>query len=224
MDKQDKQFDKAEKARRKREVEGNKTRQERNRSLFFQGVQAAVILGLGFAVASLANSKTYIPVVTVLGADGEVLKQRVIDQDNVDQEQAIIEKTLFDMIRACETFDPKRKQQLSDTCHTYQTQQVAREYEEVTNPENPQNPYVLLGENDWIEGQPYLMNKVGDEYQVSFKSITHKWGDKEPVERRSLATIKIAHTLVPRALGDRWENPFGTLATVYRKSEELSRR
>jgi len=182
MDKQDKQFDKAEKARRKREVEGNKTRQERNRSLFFQGVQAIAILGLGFAVASLANSKTYIPVVTVLGADGEVLKQRVIDQDNVDQEQAIIEKTLFDMIRACETFDPKRKQQLSDTCHTYQTQQVAREYEEVTKlasttkaeqmaclprwPRfasavdgrgigmNPQNPYVLLGENDWIEGQP----------------------------------------------------------------------
>lgn len=54
----DKQFSKTEKARRNREIEGNKTRQERNRSLFFQGVQAIAILGLGFAVASLANSKT----------------------------------------------------------------------------------------------------------------------------------------------------------------------
>lgn len=220
----DKDFNKTEKARRKREVEGNKTRQERNRSLFFQGIQAAVILGLGFAVASLANSKTYIPVVTVLGVDGEVLKQRVITNDNVDQEQAIIENVMFDMIRACETFDPKRKQQLSDTCHTYQTQQVAREYEELISPENLQNPYVTLGENDWIEAQPYRMNKVGDEYQVAFKAITHKWGDKEPTERRYLSTVKVAHTLVPRALGERWENPFGTLSTVYRKSEELSRQ
>jgi len=220
----DKKFETTEKARRKREVEGNKTRQERNRSLFFLGVQAVVILGLGFAVASLAKSKTYIPVVTVLGADGEVLKQRVVDKDNVDKEQAVIEKVLFDMIRTCNTFDLRRKQQLSDTCHTYMTQAVAAEYEKLISPDNPFNPYLALGENDWTEAQPYLMNKVGDEYQVAFKSTTHKWGDKDPTERRSLATIKVAHTLVPRALGERWENPFGTLATLYRKSEELSSR
>ena len=136
----DKQFEKEEKARRKRELEGNKTKQERNRSLLAQGVQAVVILGLGFAVASLANSKTYIPVVTVLGADGEVLKQRVIDQDNVGKEDAVTEKVLFDMIRACNTFDLRRKQQLSDTCHTYMTPDVAAEYEKELSPENPTNP------------------------------------------------------------------------------------
>lgn len=220
----DKKFEKDEKARRKREVEGQKTRQERNRSLFFQAVQAVSMLGLGFAVAALANSKTYIPVVTVIDSQGEVLKQRVIDNDNVDKEQAIIEKVLFDMIRTCNTFDQRRMQQLSDTCHTYMTQPVATEYEKEVSPTNPLNPYLTLGENDWIEAQPYLINKVGDEYQVSFKSTIHKWGDKDPVERRYVATIKVAHTLVPRALGERWENPFGTLATLYRKSEELSRR
>ena len=220
----DKQFTKEEKARRKRELEGNKTKQERNRSLLAQGVQAVVILSLGFAVASLANSKTYIPVVTVLGADGEVLKQRVIDKDNVGKEEAVTEKVLFDMIRACNTFDLRRKQQLSDTCHTYMTPDVAAEYEKELSPENPTNPYLSLGEKDWIEAQPYMMNKVGDEYQVSFNSLKHRWGDNQPVEHRYLATIKVNHTLVPRALGERWENPFGTLATLYRKSEELSRR
>jgi type IV secretion system protein VirB8 len=104
------------------------------------------------------------------------------------------------------------------------TQQVATEYEKLISPTNPQNPYLALGENDWTEAQPILMNKVGDEYQVTFKSTTHKWGNKDPVERRYVATIKVAHTLVPRALGERWENPFGTLATLYRKSEELSRQ
>lgn len=220
----DKQFEKEEKARRKRALEGNKTKQERNRSLLAQGVQAVVILGLGFAVASLANSKVYIPVVTVLGADGEVLKQRVIDKDNVGQEDAVTEKVLFDMIRSCNTFDLRRKQQLSDTCHTYMTPDVAAEYEKELSPENPTNPYLSLGEKDWIEAQPYMMNKVGDEYQVSFNSIMHRWGDNQPIEHRYLATIKVNHTLVPRALGERWENPFGTLATLYRKSEELSRR
>ncbi|PMU22988.1 MULTISPECIES: type IV secretion system protein [unclassified Pseudomonas] len=211
-------------ARRKRQLEHKKVKQERNRSYFLNGAFALALLGSAIAIAFLAETKTFVNVVTVIGADGEVLKQRTVTAENVDKEQAVIEGVLFDFIRACNTFDPRRKQQLSDTCHTYMTRNVAVEYEKEISPDNARNPYASLGENDWIEAQPKRMNKVGDEYQVIFLSTNHKWGDKEPRVTSYLATIKVAHTMVPRALGDRWENPFGTLATLYRKSEELSRQ
>nr|WP_228857433.1 type IV secretion system protein [Pseudomonas syringae]QOQ33325.1 Inner membrane protein forms channel for type IV secretion of T-DNA complex, VirB8 [Pseudomonas syringae pv. actinidiae] len=220
----DKILKKEEIARRQRQLENKKVKQERNRGYFLIGAFAVALLGSAIANAFLAETKTFINVVTVIGADGEVLKQRTVTKDNVDQEQAVIEGVLFDLIRACNTFDPKRKQQLSDTCHTYMTRSVAQEYEKEISPDNPRNPYAMLGENDWIEAQPKRMNKVGDEYQVMFLSTNHKWGDKEPTVTSYLATIKVDHTMIPRQLGDRWENPFGTLATLYRKSEELSRQ
>lgn len=220
----DKTLKKDEIARRKRQLENKKVKQERNRGYFLNAAFAVALLGSAIAIAFLAETKTFINVVTVIGADGEVLKQRTVTKDNVDKEQAIIEGVLFDFIRACNTFDPRRKQQLSDTCHTYMTRNVAVEYEKEISPDNPRNPYAMLGENDWIEAQPKRMNKIGDEYQVMFLSTNHKWGDKEPTVISYLATIKVDHTMIPRQLGDRWENPFGTLATLYRKSEELSRQ
>ncbi|MHB9376186.1 VirB8 family type IV secretion system protein (plasmid) [Pseudomonas amygdali pv. morsprunorum] len=219
----DKDFSKTEIARRKRALGHAKTTQERNRGYWIVGFMGTGMIALALAVAVLADSKTFIPVVTVIDEHGEVLKQRVITKDNVNQEQAVIEKVLLDFIRSCNTFDPRRKQQLSDTCHIYLTPTTAREYEAEISPDNPVNPYAFLGENDWVEAQPVRMNKIGDEYQIAFKSTHHKWGDKEAKVTSYLATVKVAHTLVPRELGDRWENPFGTLATLYRKSEEISR-
>ncbi|MCH4881219.1 VirB8/TrbF family protein [Pseudomonas sp. SDO528_S397] len=220
----DKTFKNDEQLRRKALREGQKTKQERNRSFYLNGIQAVAILGLGIAVAALAEIHTVIPVVATIGADGEVLKMRVIDQDNVSSEDALIQGALYDFVGACNTFDPKRKQQLSDACHLFITPDIAREYEQLINPENPDNPYLTLDAKDWIEAQAYGMNKVGDVYQVSFRSYLHKWGTKDPVVTNYVANVKIDNTLKPRALGDRWVNPLGTLATVYRKSEELSRR
>ncbi len=125
----DKELKKDEIARRKRQLEHKRVKQERNRSYFMNGAFALALVGAGIAIAFLAESKTFINVVTVIGADGEVLKQRTVTAENVDKEQAIIEGVLFDFIRACNTFDPRRKQQLSDTCHTYMTRNVAVEYE-----------------------------------------------------------------------------------------------
>lgn len=86
----DKTFKNDEQLRRKALREGQKTKQERNRSFYLNGIQAVAILGLGIAVAALAEIHTVIPVVATIGADGEVLKMRVIDQDNVSSEDALI--------------------------------------------------------------------------------------------------------------------------------------
>lgn len=136
----DKTFKNDEQLRRKALREGQKTKQERNRSFYLNGIQAVAILGLGIAVAALAEIHTVIPVVATIGADGEVLKMRVIDQDNVSSEDALIQGALYDFVSACNTFDPKRKQQLSDACHLFITPDIAREYEQLVNPENPDNP------------------------------------------------------------------------------------
>ena len=59
----DKTFKNDEQLRRKALREGQKTKQERNRSFYLNGIQAVAILGLGIAVAALAEIHTVIPVV-----------------------------------------------------------------------------------------------------------------------------------------------------------------
>ncbi len=51
----DKTFKNDEQLRRKALREGQKTKQERNRSFYLNGIQAVAILGLGIAVAALAE-------------------------------------------------------------------------------------------------------------------------------------------------------------------------
>lgn len=220
----DKTFKNDEALRRKTLREGQKVKQERNRSLFLNGAQAISIVALACAVYVLSDLHTVIPVVATIGADGEVLRMRVIDKENVSAEQALIEGDLYSFVEACNTFDPRRKQALSDTCHLYTTPDVARQYEQEINPDNPRNPYGILGEKEWIEAKAFGINKVGDTYQVSFVSNFHQAGKPDPVPTTYTANLKIANTLVPRSLGERWVNPLGTVVTVYRKSEELSRR
>ncbi|MQT27557.1 mating pair formation protein [Pseudomonas helleri] len=220
----DKTFKNDEALRRKTLREGQKVKQERNRSLFLNGAQAISIVALACAVYVLSDLHTVIPVVTTIGADNEVLRMRVIDKENVSAEQALVESDLYSFVEACNTFDPRRKQALSDMCHLYTTPDVARQYEQEINPDNPTNPYAVLGEKEWIESKAYSINKVGDTYQVSFVSNFHQSGKPEPVATTYIANLKIANTLVPRSLGERWVNPLGTVVTVYRKSEELNRR
>ena len=220
----DKTFKNDEAVRRNSLREQQKVKQERNRSLFLNGAQAISIVALACAVYVLSDLHTVIPVVATIGADGEVLKMRVIDKYNVSAEQALIESDLYAFVNACNTFDPRRRQSLSDTCHLYTTPEVARQYEQEINPDNPRNPYALLGEKEWIEAEAYSINKVGDIYQISFTSNFHQAGKADPVPTNYTANLKIANTLVPRQLGDRWVNPLGTVITLYRKSEELSRR
>lgn len=220
----DKTFKNDEELRRKTLREQQKIKQERNRSLFLNGAQAISLVALACAVYVLSDLHTVIPVVATVGADGEVLKMRVIDKDNVGAEDALIEADLYDFVNACNTFDPRRRQVLSDTCHLYSTPEVARQYEQEISPDNPANPYATLGEKEWIDGRAYAINKVGDVYQVSFTSYFHQAGKNELIATNYTANVKLAHTLQPRKLGDRWVNPLGTVITVYRKNEELSRR
>lgn len=220
----DKTFKNDEALRRKTLREGQKVKQERNRSLFLNGAQAVSILALACAVYVLSDLHTVIPVVATIGADGEVLRMRVIDKENVSAEQALIEGDLYSFVEACNTFDPRRRQALSDTCHLYTTPDVARQYEQEINPDNPKNPYAILGEKEWIEAKAFGINKVGDTYQVSFVSNFYQAGKPDPVPTTYTANLKIANTVVPRSLGERWVNPLGTVITLYRKSEELSRR
>ncbi len=62
------------------------------------------------------------------------------------------------------------------------TPDIAREYEQLINPENPDNPYLTLDAKDWIEVRAYGMNKVGDVYQVfCLDPIRTSAGTKDPV-------------------------------------------
>lgn len=220
----DKTLKNDEEARRKHLVEGRKVRQERNRAIFGRTLDAVAILGLAVAVVVLSDIHTVIPVVTVIGADGEVLKQRIVDKDSVTSEESIIESDLYTFINACNTFDPRMKQEMSDVCHLFSSPEVARQYEQEISPDNPDNPYAHLSEKSWISAQAYGITKLGDIYQVSFNSNYHETPTSKVVQTKYVATVKLTHTLKPRKLGDRWVNPLGTVATTYRKNEELSRQ
>lgn len=211
-------------ARRKHVVEGRKVKQERNRAIFGRVLDAAAILGLSVAVVVLSDIHTVIPVVTVIGKDGEVLEQRVVDKNNVSAEESLIEAALYKFVNACNTFDPRTKQVLSDTCHLFSSPEVARMYEQEINPDNPDNPYLHLSDKSWIDAQTVGINKIGDVYQVAFNSNYHETPTSKPVATKYVATVKLRHTLEPRALGDRWINPLGAVVTTYRKNEELSRQ
>lgn len=220
----DKTFKHDEEARRKHLVENKKLRQERNRSLLGQGIQAVVSIGLVVAVAFLSKTHTVIPVVTVIGADGEVLKQRVVDKNNVSSEEALIESDLYTFINACNTFDPRARQEMSDICHMFSSPEVARQYEHEIAADNARNPYLSLDDKAWITAQAYGITKIGDLYQVAFNSNYYATPTSDPKTTQYVATVKVQHTGEPRALGDRWINPLGTVITVYRKNEELSRQ
>ncbi|KLB88073.1 type VI secretion protein, partial [Xanthomonas euvesicatoria] len=61
----------------------NKLKQERNRAYLLIGLLLFVVGGMASAVTVLANVHTVIPVVSVIDANGHVVKQQVVNKETI---------------------------------------------------------------------------------------------------------------------------------------------
>lgn len=202
----------------------NKLKQERNRAYLFIVLLLICIAGLTSAVTVLSVIHTVIPVVSVIDAQGHVVKQEVVTPETITGQESFIRSQVYDFVMYCNTFDASWRQHFADLCRLQSTDTVAKEYDFETSPENPNNPYYQLGQN----GKRYpkitgITALSKDAYQVSFQSITEKPGTEQKIEYFT-ALVRFTFTYKPLALGDRWENPLGFVATSYRKDQELSRQ
>ncbi|AKM33205.1 type VI secretion protein (plasmid) [Pandoraea faecigallinarum] len=202
----------------------NKLKQERNRAYLFIGLLLFVVGGMASAITVLASIHTVIPVVSVMDANGHVLKQQVVDRETITAQESFVQSQVYDFIMDCNTFDPAWRQRFADLCRLHATPDVARQYDAETAAENPQNPYYLVGQGGRRYPKITGITSLGkDAYQVSFQSITEKAGT-EPKTEYYTALVRYTFTFKPLALGDRWENALGFAATAYRKDQELSRQ
>jgi type IV secretion system protein VirB8 len=202
----------------------NKLKQERNRAYLFIALLLICLAGLAIAVTVLSSIQTVIPVVSVIDANGHVVKQQIVSKETITGQESFVQSQVYDFVMYCNTFDPNWRQRFADLCRIHSTQTVAKQYETETSPENPNNPYYLIGNNGKRYPKITGITSIGkDTYQVSFQSITEKPGAEPKVEYYT-ALVKYAFTYKPLALGDRWENPLGFAATAYRKDQELSRQ
>ncbi|VVE59096.1 type IV secretion system protein [Pandoraea sputorum] len=202
----------------------NKLKQERNRAYLFIGLLLFVVGGMASAITVLASIHTVIPVVSVMDANGHVLKQQVVDRQTITGQESFVQSQVYDFIMDCNTFDPAWRQRFADLCRLHATPDVARQYDAETAAENPQNPYYLVGQGGRRYPKITGITSLGkDAYQVSFQSITEKAGT-EPKTEYYTALVRYTFTFKPLVLGDRWENALGFAATAYRKDQELSRQ
>jgi type IV secretion system protein VirB8 len=202
----------------------NKLKQERNRAYLFIALLTAAVIGLAGAVTVLSNVHTVIPVVSVIDANGHVVKQQVVNMETIAGQESYIQSQVFDFIMACNTFDPDWRQRFADLCRLHSTETVARQYDAENAGDNPNNPYYLIGTSGKRYPKVTGITSLGkDAYQVSFQSITEKPGAAPKIEYFT-ALVRYTFTYKPLALGDRWENPLGFAATAYRKDQELSRQ
>jgi type IV secretion system protein VirB8 len=210
---------------RKIQSEGlHKIRQERSRAFLLVGLLLVCICFLVVAIVVLSRIHTVIPVVSVIDANGHVVKQDVIEKETIMAEDSFVQSQIYNFIVYCNTFDPPWRQHYSDLCRLHATEEVARQYDAETSPDNPENPYYQIGNHSHRYPKITGMTKLGnDAYQVSFQSITAS-GGKEKNIRYYTGLVRYAFTAKALALGDRWENPLGFAATAYRKDQELSRK
>ncbi|AKK24989.1 type IV secretion system protein [Pandoraea oxalativorans] len=202
----------------------NKLKQERNRAYLFIGLLLFVVGGMASAITVLASIHTVIPVVSVMDANGHVLKQQVVDRQTITGQESFVQSQVYDFIMDCNTFDPAWRQRFADLCRLHATPDVARQYDAETAAENAHNPYYLVGQGGRRYPKITGITSLGkDAYQVSFQSITEKAGT-EPKTEYYTALVRYTFTFKPLALGDRWENALGFAATAYRKDQELSRQ
>ena len=202
----------------------NRLKQERNRAYLLIGLLLVCVAGLALAVAVLASIHTVIPVVSVMDANGHVVKQEVVTKKALTAQESFVQSQVYDFVMYCNTFDPAWRQRYADLCHLHATPAVARQYDAETAPENPGNPYYQLGEGGRRSPRITAITAIGkDSYQVSFRSILEKPGS-EPKTEYYTALVHFTYTFRPLAIGDRWENPLGFAATAYRKDQELSRQ
>lgn len=201
-----------------------KMRQERNRAYVLAALLLICMAGLAASVAVLANVRAVIPVVSVIDANGHVVKQQVISRESITGQESFVQSQIYDFITYCNTFDPNWRQRYADLCRLHSTPEVARQYDAETSPDNPNNPYYQLGQ----AGRRYpkitgITALSKDAYQVAFQIVTEKPGGPTQTDYFT-GLVRFTFTLKPLALGDRWENPLGFAATAYRKDQELSRQ
>jgi type IV secretion system protein VirB8 len=202
----------------------NKLKQERNRAYLFIGLLLFVVGGMASAIVVLASIHTVVPVVSVIDGNGHVVKQQVVDKETIVGQESVVQSQVYDFVMCCNTFDPDWRQRYADLCRLHSTKEVASQYDAETSPDNPNNPYYQIGQGGRRYPKITGITSLGKEaYQVSFQSITEKPGSP-PTTDYYTALVHYAFTFKPLALGDRWENALGFVATAYRKDQELSRR
>ncbi|RWA36996.1 type IV secretion system protein [Xylella fastidiosa] len=202
----------------------NKLKQERNRAYLLIGLLLFVVGGMASAVTVLSNIHTVIPVVSVIDANGHVVKQQVVNKETITGQESFVQSQVYNFIMYCNTFDPAWRQRFADLCRLHSTQEVAQQYDMETASENPNNPYYLIGQGGRRYPKITGITSLGkNAYQVSFQSITEKAGAEPKIEYYT-ALVRYAFTFKPLALGDRWENALGYATTSYRKDQELSRQ
>jgi type IV secretion system protein VirB8 len=202
----------------------NKLKQERNRAYLFIGLLVFSIGGLASAVAVLANTHKIIPVVSVIDANGHMVKQQVVSAETITGQESFVQSQVYDFIMYCNTFDPNWRQRFADLCRLHSTQAVAGQYDAETSADNPDNPYYQIGQGGRRYSKITGITSLGkDAYQVSFQSITEKPGTPPKTDYYT-ALVRYTFTFKPLSLGDRWENALGFAAMAYRKDQELSRQ
>lgn len=202
----------------------NKLKQERNRAYLFIGLLMFVVGGMASAITVLSNIHTVIPVVSVIDANGHVVKQQVVNKETITGQETFVQSQVYDFVMYCNTFDPDWRQRFADLCRLHSTQAVASQFDAETSPDNPNNPYYQLGQGGRRYPKITGITSLGkDAYQVSFQLITEKPGSPTKTDYYT-ALVRYTFTLKPLALGDRWENALGYATTAYRKDQELSRQ
>lgn len=204
----------------------NQLRQDRNRAYLFSVVLMFAVLGLALAVATLSQIHTVIPVVSVLDANGHVVKQTVVTRETITGQESFIQAAVKDFVEYCNTFDPDPywRQHFADLCRLHSTEKVAAQYDWETAAANPENPYYALIAQH-AKRYPKIIGirrlPGNDAFQVEFQSITEKIGEPPKIEYY-VALVQYIFTYKPLAIENRWENGLGFAATVYRKNQKLS--
>lgn len=201
----------------------NQLTQERNRAYLFSILLILCLTGLAIAVTVLASIRKIVPVISVIDANGHVIKQQIVHPETIVGHESFVQSQIYDFITYCNTFDPDWRQRFSDLCRLHSAQAIARQYDIETAAENPKNPYYQIG----IGGKRYpkitsITPLDKETYQIAFQSITEKPGTQPKIEYYT-ALVRYIFTYTPLALGDRWENPLGFATIAYRKDQELSR-
>lgn len=201
--------------------ERNRLFLERNRAYFLCSLLMLCVICMGFAIATLASIHTVIPVVSVIDANGHVVKQEVVQTETIQGQESLIQSQIHDFVTYCNTFDPAWRQRYYDLCRLHSSQHVADQYDREISPENPSNPYFLIGTNGRRTPKITSISAIDKQaYRVSFQSVTEKPGSAPTIDYYT-ALVRFSFTNKPLALGDRWENALGFVATSYRKDQEL---
>lgn len=195
---------------------------ERNRAYLFCSLLMLCVICMGFAVATLASIHTVVPVISVIDANGHVVKQEIVKRETIQGQESLVQSQIHDFITYCNTFDPAWRQRYSDLCRLHSSQQVADIYDQEISPENNNNPYFLIGSNGKRTPKITSISAIDKQaYRVSFQSVTEKPGSAPTIDYYT-ALVRFSFTNKPLALADRWENALGFVATSYRKDQELS--